>query len=261
MIYKTDKEFEDGIADKIRYGFFGRTGGVSQGIYHSLNCGLGSNDNPDAVLENRQTLCAELGVRKDLLLTPHQIHSDHCLYVGHEDLGNVFEGDAFVTADSGLLIGVAVADCCPVLFYGETQEGDCVVGAAHAGWGGAFKGILENTVQTMLSRNVMAGSIRAAVGPCIGAQSYEVGPEFRQRFIENKQDNERFFIAAKKEAHYMFDLPSYVEERLTLIGIKQISRQACSDTYSQESTYFSYRRATHNGDSDYGRQLAVISIL
>jgi hypothetical protein len=251
----------NGVDNRIKHGFFGRQGGVSTGIYDSLNCGPGSDDTPEAVQENRARVAGHFSLPPEKLVTVWQIHSPDCLYIS----GPVASGperpqaDAMVTDSPGLALGILTADCGPILFAGEKPDGSPVVGAAHAGWGGALKGVAESTVQKMIETGAEKETIRAAIGPCIGPASYEVTAGFEKPFMEYDPADEHFFKPAKKEGHLMFDRPGYIASRLARAGIKQVTITGV-DTYSEEEKFFSYRRKTHRGEPDYGRQLSVITI-
>lgn len=242
--------------NEIAHGFFGRRGGVSEGLYDSLNCGPGSNDKPDAVYENRRRVAHKMGVLPENLLSLNQIHSRICVPVGHAypDTSRP-SADALATDTPGLALGILTADCGPVLFVGTKADGAPVIGAAHAGWKGALNGVLESTVEMM--RNLGAVQIQAALGPCIGADSYEVGAEFRQAFIEANEGNEYFFTA-KTNDKYMFDMPAFILHRLRAADVEAEALNI--DTYAHEDECFSYRRATHRNEDDYGREISVIVI-
>ncbi len=244
----------------VAHGFFKRGGGVSAGVYASLNCGAGSSDNLANVAQNRALVAAEMGVQASRLIGLHQTHSDICHVVGADwDSSQRPEGDGFVTDVPGFALGVLTADCAPVLFLGEKADGSPVIGAAHAGWGGAFKGVLGCTVEKMLGLGARLESIHAAVGPCIAQKSYEVGQEFIEKFIDQDEENERFFKSGMRDAHYMFDLSGYCAARLATAGVKSVAITDI-DTYTNEADFFSYRRATHRAEEDYGRQISVICI-
>lgn len=244
----------------IYYGFFGRNGGVSKDVYATLNCGRGSDDKIESVKKNLQIIAGEAGVIPEKLLTLHQVHSADCIVVekpwGIEKRPEV---DAAVTDKAGIALGVLTADCAPVLFSGSKEDGSSVVGAAHAGWKGALGGILETTVQKMLGLGAIEESITAAIGPCISQKSYEVSEPFLKPFLDEDKNNERFFKSSKNEGHYMFDLPGYCAFKLSKIGLRSIYIKDV-DTYFNEEDFFSYRRATHRNEKDYGRQISVISI-
>jgi len=245
---------------RIAHGFFGRQGGHSEGMYASLNCGPGSNDHPDKVQMNRGLAAQEIGLEASKLLSLNQVHSDKCVLVKEPyPIEERPKADALVTDIPGIGLGILTADCGPVLFSGEKENGDPVIGAAHAGWGGALKGIVSSTVQTMGECGAVPESLRAVIGPCIGPASYEVSAGFETPFLEQNPENEMFFKATRKEGHLMFDLPGYIASRLAEAGVRQVVISGI-DTYAQEATCFSYRRATHRSEPDYGRQIAVIAI-
>ncbi len=239
----------------IKHGFFTRQGGVSDGLYHGLNCGYGSGDEAALVDENRTRAMAQLGVCREDLNTLYQIHSAHAVVAEKPwSLDERPKADAIVTCQPGLAIGIMTADCTPVLFADE-QAG--VIGAAHAGWRGAIGGVLETTVQAMESLGADRAQIVAAVGPCIHQESYEVGPEFRATFLESDTLYERFFIPSEKANHHLFDLPGFVMTALSMLGLKTLQNVSV-DTYTDEERFFSYRRATHLEEADYGRGLSAI---
>ncbi|MFA7275483.1 MAG: peptidoglycan editing factor PgeF [Pseudobdellovibrionaceae bacterium] len=239
----------------IVHRFFTRHGGVSSGLYASLNCSPQSQDDPACVAENRaRALAAMEGAG---LSTLKQIHSPNCRIVAGDCTRGTEEGDALVTATSGQVLGVLTADCAPVLFRGKTSGGQPVIGAAHAGWGGALKGVLETTLGAMEELGALRGSIEALVGPCIAPQSYEVDAEFCRPFLEEDKGAAAYFTA--RGAKFHFDLPAYVMFRLMRAGLTQMSWTG-HDTYAEEADYFSFRRATHRGENDYGRQVSAIMI-
>ena len=246
-------------ADNIptTHGFFTRQGGVSQGIYASLNCGVGSNDDNAHVSENLERVRDALGA--DHLQTLYQVHSATCVEVSaplaHDDRP---QADAMITDVRGLALGVLTADCTPVLFSAQ-GEGGLVVAAAHAGWRGAVGGVLDSVVTTFAARDISARCIKAAIGPCIGPNSYEVSDSFTAPFLAQSPDNARFFIPAPKAGHMMFNMPAYVRSRLEDLGVQDITRQNL-DSYSDEEKFFSYRRKTHRNEADYGRQISCIVI-
>ena len=241
---------------EIRHGFFTREQGHSTGLYAGLNCGLGSQDDPAAVSANRRAVAAVLGCPNHPLLTVHQVHSALAVSVDAPFAGSPPQADALVTTIPGLVIGALAADCAPVLF--GTRDGR-VVAAAHAGWKGAFGGIVEATVAAMERAGARRDNIVAAVGPCIAQNSYEVGAEFRDRLMAEEATTAAFFIPAAREGHFQFDLPGFVLHRLHRSGIGHAEALGL-DTYTDESRFYSYRRATHRGDPDYGRQVSAIVI-
>lgn len=242
----------------VFHGFFGRRGGHSKGIYDSLNCGAGSDDDLVAVKKNRALVAEAAGILPENLLTLHQIHSGECLTVREVwGLNDRPKADAMVTDVPGLGLGILTADCAPVLFYAAGESP--VIGAAHAGWGGALKGVLENTVKAMEGLGAARSNIKACIGPCIGKASYEVSEDFTKPFLDLNEEDERFFSAARREGHLMFDLAGYCAARLYRAGLSRITIKDI-DTYFNEADFFSYRRATHRREKDYGRQVSVIAI-
>lgn len=240
--------------NRVRHGFFTREGGVSQGIYASLNCGPGSKDDPRAVAENRERCMAQLDLPATALVTVYQVHSPEVVVVEEPWRGEVPRADAMVTNRPGLALGILTADCAPVLLA-DGRAG--VIGAAHAGWRGAVAGVLDTTVARMVQMGAHAEDIVAAVGPCIGQRSYEVGPEFPAPFLAEDPRNGDFFAPSWRSGHHLFDLPGYVSRRLSKLGIAAVTRVP-ADTCRDESRFFSYRRATLRGEPDYGRQLSAI---
>lgn len=260
MLFIEDGEFASGAGRDARHGFFGRRGGASSGLFSSLNCGPGSGDDLAAVAENRARAARALSRTPDDLLTLHQIHSDICLTVeGPWPDGQRPQADALVTDRPGLLLGVLTADCAPVLFFGRRGDGAPVAGAAHAGWAGALKGVLENTVEAMEALGAAPGRIQAAIGPCIGQESYEVKEEFSVPFIAQDPANSVFFVPGAAPGRLMFDLPAYCAYRLALLGVPLVST-AGIDTCAGEGDYFSFRRSTLRAEGGYGRQLSAITI-
>lgn len=241
--------------DRIRHGFFTRQGGVSEGIYAGLNVGIGSNDDRAKVMENRSRVAAWFGLPLEKLATVHQVHSPDVVVVGEDYAGERPQADAMVTAVPGIVLGVLSADCGPILFA-DAQNG--VVGAAHAGWKGALTGVLENTIEAMISLGARRENISAALGPSIGPSTYEVGPEFVDRFLAVDPSYAAFFAPSEKAGHAMFDLPSLTLRRLTQAGVR--GENLAIDTYRDPERFFSYRRTTHAREPDYGRQISAISI-
>jgi len=241
----------------IRHGFFTRRGGVSSGTYASLNCGSASGDSLPAVLNNRARVAATLGVRRERLVSPHQVHGAVVVTATEPwEPGKGPEADGIVTRQRGLAIGVGTADCAPVLFA-DAEAG--VVGAAHAGWGGAFKGVLEATLDTMLEHGARKTRIVAVIGPTIAQASYEVGPEFMQRFLGVDLNNARHFRPSARDGHARFDLPGYVAGRLERLGLASVTGLGL-DTYTDEDRFFSFRRSTHRSETDYGRMISAITL-
>jgi len=246
-----------GAFDNIRHAFFTRDGGISGGIYASLNGGLGSKDDPENVRENRARMASALGVLPDRLLTAYQIHSSDVMVADQTWLReNAPRADAVVTRVRGLAVGVTTADCGPVLLA-DADAG--VVGAAHAGWKGAFSGILEATIAAMVQLGGTPARMVAVLGPMIRQASYEVGPEFMARFLAVDPANVRFFAPADRPGHALFDLAGYVVERIRRAGVGRVDDLGHC-TYSDADRFFSYRRATHRGEDDYGRHVNAIAL-
>jgi len=240
----------------LRHAFFTREGGVSEGLYAGLNGGLGSNDDPAKVRENRRLMAARLGVGPEYLISAHQTHSpDAIVATGPWQNGTRPKADAIVTASAGLAIGITAADCGPVLLVDPTAR---VIGAAHAGWKGALTGILESTIEAMEKLGAERSGMVAAIGPLIRQQSYEVGAEFIERFLDADADNAAYFMPAGRDGHAMFDLASYIRMRLENAGVLMIDDLGV-DTYSDER-FYSYRRSVHRKEADYGRHVHAIAL-
>ncbi len=241
---------------RIRHGFFTRTGGVSQGIYAGLNVGIGSDDDRDRVIENRARVAAWFDLPLDRLATVHQVHSPDVVVVDTRSAASERpKADAMVTNVPGIVLGVLSADCGPILFA-DAEAG--VIGAAHAGWKGALHGVLENTIEAMVSLGADRANITAVLGPSIGPKSYEVGPEFVSNFRSVDPSYDVFFSASTRQDHAMFDLPSLTIRRLTDAGVR--AENLDLDTYPDQERFFSYRRTTHAKEPDYGRQISAIAI-
>jgi YfiH family protein len=242
----------------IQHGFFTRKGGVSEGIYAALNCGAGSRDDRERVMENRARVSRHLGAAEAALITCHQVHSAEAIVVREAwGPGHAPKADGLVTAERGIVLGALAADCAPVLFCDPEAR---VIGAAHAGWKGALTGVLEATIAAMARIGARPSRIRAALGPCIGPEAYEVGPEFEARFLMADDGNARFFRRPGGAERPFFDLPGYVLARLSEAGLDTVeSATACS--YGDPVRFFSFRRATHRGETDYGRQVSAIVLL
>ena len=242
---------------EIGHGFFTRHGGVSEGIYASLNCGLGSSDEPDKIKENRKRTAEILEIDLERLVTAHQVHGTEVRFVYGVKTGNTpSRADAMVTDRPGYALGILTADCAPVLLADPAAG---VVAAAHAGWRGALDGVIETTIAAMARLGATPSSTIASVGPCIGAESYEVGSEFSRLFIENDARYTRFFRPASRSEHFLFDFSGFVLARLHAAGVGTVEKVG-GDTLNDEQRYFSYRRACHRGESDYGRQLSAIAL-
>ena len=245
----------------LRHGFFTRQGGVSRGIFASLNCGPGSGDDGAHVAENRARVMRAMdfpAAAPQGLNTLAQIHSAEVVGLRQAlSPGRYPRADALVTNVPGLVVGALAADCVPVLFA-DMDAG--VVAAAHAGWKGALAGIVDATVASMGGLGARAERIVACVGPCIQQQSYEVGAELRQRFVDADPDSGVYFSGSQRGGHFMFDLSEYVSHRVQAAGVADVERLDV-DTYTGEQEFFSYRRATHRREPDYGRQVSVIALL
>jgi polyphenol oxidase len=241
----------------IRHAFFTRAGGVSAGVYGSLNGGIGSHDDATNVAQNRARMAAALGVEPHRLLTAYQIHSPTVVVAetpwGHDERPRA---DAIVTRLRALAIGVTTADCSPVLFADPHAR---VIGAAHAGWRGALAGVIEATVAAMEGLGAARGHIRAAIGPMIRHANYEVGPDLIERFAAEDRASSRFFSPAEREGHAQFDLGGYVAARLERAGVGHIQDIGLC-TYADAERFFSYRRATHRAEGDYGRHVNAIAL-
>lgn len=239
----------------VRHGFFTRKGGVSKGIYGSLNCGPGSGDSIYSVIKNRGRVCDVL--ETTVLATAYQIHSADVKVVSDPwNIGEDPKCDAFVTDRKDVALGILTADCAPVLFACKNTP---VIGAAHAGWGGALKGVLENTVDEMENLGAARKDIIAVIGPCIGPESYEVTKEFLDRFLEADEASQSFFIQ-KDETHWLFNLPLFCLKRLEKAGLEKVEYIGM-DTYADADRFFSYRRSCHKGEADYGRQISAIALV
>ena len=241
----------------IRHGFFTRAGGVSTGVYASLNCGPGSKDARAAVIENRNRVARHLGTVGDRLLTCHQIHSARAVVANEPwDLAAMPQADAIVTRTPGLAVAALAADCTPILFADPIGR---VVGAAHAGWKGALSDVLASTVAAMEGLGSRRSDIRAAIGPTISPSNYEVGREFETQFLEVDPAFARFFVRRPGHGKPHFDLPGFVAFRLAQLSLGGMER-ADRCTYGRESDFFSFRRTTHRQEGDYGRQISAIVV-
>ena len=241
-------------AKGAQHAFFTREGGVSGGLYQSLNCGFGSDDNPADVAENRSRVCGALDVPAKALVTPYQVHGTNVVVVeqpwSHDAAP---KADGLATCVPGIALGILTADCAPVLFA-DRDAG--VIGACHAGWRGALDGIIDATLTAMDGLGAQRSQICAAIGPCIAQISYQVGPEFRDQFLTADDGNDNFFDS-DDEGRYRFDLPGFVGERLNRAGIADASWVGL-DTCTEDQRLFSYRRSTHKGEADFGRGLSAI---
>jgi polyphenol oxidase len=242
-------------SDGIRHGFFTRKGGVSSGLYKGLNVGSGSQDAPEAVAENRRRAAKSMNPHTEAVVTPWQVHSPDAVIVDGPFEGHKPKADGIVTATPGLVIGVVTADCGPILFS-DPKAG--VIGAAHAGWKGAMDGVLENTVAAMEKIGARRADMRAVLGPSISQRNYEVGAEYVAAFTGRDSGFKCFFTPSALPDHSMFDLRAFTLHKLEAAGVECAMTDDC--TYADEENFYSYRRATHRKEPDYGRQLSAISI-
>ena len=241
----------------VAHAYFTRRGGVSEGVYASLNGGVGSRDAPDAVRVNRARMAAALAIAPERLAIPFQVHSADALAITAAFSRDARPRcDALVTATPGLGLGVTGADCGMILFADAEAR---VIGAAHAGWKGALNGVVEATVAAMAALGARADRIRAALGPCIAQPSYEVGSEFVAAFEAGDKSSDRFFTPSVNAGRSMFDLHGYIADRAARAGIARFEDLGL-DTYADEARFFSYRRATHRQEPDYGRLVAAIAL-
>ncbi|WP_103984926.1 MULTISPECIES: peptidoglycan editing factor PgeF [unclassified Methylobacterium] len=241
----------------VRHAFFTRVGGVSEGLYASLNGGLGSQDAPERVAENRARMCAQFGLPRDRLVSLYQVHSADVVTVEAPFAAERPKADAMVTRIPGLALGIATADCGPILFA-DPENG--VVGAAHAGWKGALTGVIGATVSAMEALGARRSRIVAVLGPTIGQASYEVGPDFVARFGSDAPGMERFLGPGTRPGHAQFDLPGFILARL---GEAEIGEATALNlcTYADPERFYSYRRTTHRGEADYGRLISAITLV
>ena len=239
----------------VRHGFFTREGGVSGGVYRSLNCGFGSDDDRAAVTENRRRVASHLGASHDGVSTVYQIHSADVVTIDAPIAhGNSPKADAIVTRSPGLAIGALTADCTPVLFADPQAR---VIAAAHAGWRGAVAGVLEATVAAVEALGGRRDRLHAAIGPTIQQSNYEVGPEFEEEFVRQDPTYGDYFIRAGPQARPLFDLPGFCRDRLAALALASVENLG-DCTYADDSLFFSYRRKTHASEPDYGRQISAI---
>jgi YfiH family protein len=256
MLALTARNLSD--TNAIAHGFFGRQGGVSEGLYASLNCGPGSNDVRANVVENRRRVLERLSDGSAAkLVTLYQIHSPNAVVVTAPwEIGEQPQADAMATNVPGIALGILTADCAPVLLADNDAK---VIGAAHAGWKGAAGGVIANIVKAMEDLGASRARIRAAIGPAISQANYEVGPEFRTQFMEMDSAHTRFFEPGARPDHWQFDLEGFVADRLAAAEIRDVERLATC-TYADADAFFSYRRTTHRGEADYGRDISAIML-
>ncbi len=237
----------------FRHGFFTRRGRASSGIFKGLNCGFGSSDQTDVVATNRARVADAMEVDSNHLVSVHQYHSAEVLTLSSPTQDRP-KADAMVTNVPGIALGILTADCQPVLFADAKAQ---VIGAAHAGWGGAIGGVLEATIDAMMALGAARENIQAVIGPCISQASYEVGPDYMDRFLDEDPENARFFAQGEGD-RVQFDLPGYGLARLRAAGVRAEWTRHC--TYRDPARFFSYRRSVHEKDVDYGRLIATIRL-
>lgn len=240
----------------IAHAFFTREGGVSAGLYASLNGGQGSSDDQALVRENRRRMAESLGVTFDRFVSVYQVHSPDVVTVEGPWSGERPRADGMVTDRPGIALAISTADCGPVLF---ADSGAGVIGACHAGWKGAFTGVVEATLEAMERLGASRPAVVAVLGPTIGPTAYEVGPEFVDRLVSADPGNARFLAASPRQGHAMFDLPAYIGQRALAAGVGRFADLGLC-TYSDESRFFSYRRTTHRAEPDYGRLISAIAL-
>jgi polyphenol oxidase len=245
------------VVPGVRHGFFTREGGVSGGVYKSLNCGVGSRDDRALVFKNRSRAASVLGVAPGRLATPYQVHGTNAVIVDTVwPTGQGPQADAVVTDRHGIAVGVGTADCGPVLLADAEAR---VVGAAHAGWRGALAGVLESAIAAMERLGARRERIVAVLGPMISQRNYEVGRDVIEAFTQADRSSARFFMPSERPGHALFDLPGYIVARLLAAGIAADDMRLC--TYADPVRFYSYRRATHQSEPDYGRLLSAIAIM
>ena len=242
--------------DSINHCFFSKNGGVSDGIYNSLNCGLGSHDKKGNVLKNLDIVSRQMRFNNKNLLTMNQTHSNKVVIIddSNKHIQRV-SADALVTNQKNIAISVLTADCVPILIYDEVNQ---IIGSIHAGWKGTIGGIIENTFNEIIKIS-RSGKINVAIGPCIGVDNYEVGPEFFTKFIQESKNNESFFLHSTRNK-FLFDLRKYVNSKLEEFEINHIEN-IDFDTFSEDKKFFSFRRSKQVGEKDYGRCISVISLI
>ena len=238
----------------LKHCFFSRKNGFSKGYYKSLNCGIGSNDDKKIVYKNLEFVSRNIGCKKELLVTLKQKHTNHVIYIDNKkSIKNKLTGDAIVSGVKNIGIGILTADCAPILFYDPKKN---IIGCAHAGWKGAFNGIIVNTVQKFNQLNSKNEDLIAVIGPCIKQDNYEVKEDLFEKFLLKDKKNEHYFHKLKKDS-YNFDLRGYINKELNNLNIKSIENIEL-DTFSKKDFFYSYRRSLQNKERDYGRCISVI---
>ena len=248
------KKFEK--FDNINHCFFSKNNGVSQGIYNSLNCGLGSDDKKKNVLKNLDIVSKKMGINAENLYTMNQTHSSKVTVINNANKHiQRINSDALVTNKKNIAISVLTADCVPILVYDEVNQ---IIGSIHAGWKGAIGGIIENTINEIVKIGTN-GKINVAIGPCIGVNNYEVGKEFYFKFIKESKKNENFYLPTKNNK-FLFNLRKYVNSKFEKLGVNHIEN-IDFDTFSEDKNFFSFRRSNHVGEKDYGRCISVVRLI
>ena len=237
----------------IKHNFFDRKGGVSQGIYESLNCGIGSGDNAKNIRKNLSIVKKRIGCKKNNLILLKQYHSNKCYFIKKNRKKRIF-GDGLITNQAGIALGILTADCAPILFFDKKNK---IIGAAHAGWRGAYKNIMRNMINLFKKNGSNIEDLIAAVGPCISKQNYEVKTKFLNKFLRRDKKNIKFF--QKKTKRLYFDLTKYIKNQLKRLGVKEIDVISV-DTYKSQNNYFSARYSKNNNLGDYGRNISIIMI-
>jgi|TARA_B110000967_G_scaffold80017_1_gene82784 YfiH family protein len=242
--------------NNITHCFFSKNGGVSDEIYNSLNCGLGSDDKKVNVLKNLDIVSKKIGFNSKNLYTMNQTHSNKVVVINDSNKHiQRISADALVTNQKNIAISVLTADCVPILVYDEVNK---IIGSIHAGWRGAFDGIIENTFNEIIKIN-RSGKINVVIGPCIGVNNYEVGQEFYDKFVEKFKKNEKFFISTRK-SKFLFNLRKYVNSKFEKLKINCLENIDL-DTFSENENFFSFRRSTQKSEKDYGRCISVIGLI
>ena len=238
----------------LKHCFFSRKNGYSKGLYKSLNCGLGSNDKKEIILKNLESVSKKIGCKKKSLITLNQKHTNKVIFFKNtKNIKNKLNGDAIVSKVKKVAIGILAADCAPILFYDPNKK---IIGCAHSGWKGSLNGVIENTVKGFSKLNSNRKDLIAVVGPCLNKENYEVKDDFLEKFIDVNKKNEMFFKKNAKKK-YNFDLRGFINQKLKNLNIKNIENINI-DTYSQKNLFYSYRRAYHNNEKNYGRCISVI---
>jgi len=241
--------------NEIKHGFFNRKGGESKGIYKSLNCGMGSLDKNKNVINNIKIVCKKIGVNQKNLITLKQVHSNKFYFIEKNKLNkNKLKGDALITNLKNIALGILTADCAPIFIYDNKKK---IISAIHAGWKGAYKGILSKVIKFLLKKGSKLKDLTAIIGPCISKKNYEVKKDFLNKFIKKDKKNKKFFKFKGKKTY--FCLNSYVYSELKILGIKNLEIIK-KDTFDQKNNFFSARRSIHNNENDYGRNISIIMI-